>query len=187
MRVHVVVIGHSQGHLHIPRGHGDLAWIAIRVIALDTIANPSVIALTCVVFSVRPKLDIEQTFSLAVALVNVETVSWNRVAVSSIASIPASVSIARVGTRVSSRTTLSPTRGTPCTIRPAGVPEAGVARGGEGPVVGWDSKAARLSSLFFAGAPFLHGSSTLNSISCAAGAVRPVEVKPTWASFKNSD
>ena len=65
--VHVVVVGHRQGHPHVASGGLGLGRVAVVVITLDPVSSPAWLAATLVMLSV-PKLDIEQALGLLVTL-----------------------------------------------------------------------------------------------------------------------
>ena len=65
--VHVVVVGHRQGHPHVASGGLGLGRVAVVVITLDPVSSPAWLAAALVMLSV-PKLDIEHALGLLVAL-----------------------------------------------------------------------------------------------------------------------
>ena len=74
-------------------------------------------------------------------LVDVETVPGHRVAVVGVPGLPAPGAEIAVGSRASLRTALRAPRRAPSTVCARCVPVAGVAGGGQGPVVGGDPQA----------------------------------------------
>ena len=178
MWVDIEVVGHGEGHADIAGGHGDLARIAITVIALDSISGPARVTLTRVMFSIRPELDVKPALGLAVAVVDVKAAAGHRVAVGGVTGVPAPGPVLRLGSSVSSRSTLGPARRTPGTVCPGGVPVAGVPGGGQGPVGGGDTQTPRHPPLLSAGAPLVHRSPARHPVILTTGAVAASEVKP---------
>ena len=65
--VHVVVVGHRQGHPHVASGGLGLGRVAVVVITLDPVSSPAWLAAALVMLSV-PELDIKHALSLLVTL-----------------------------------------------------------------------------------------------------------------------
>ena len=104
-------------------------------------------------------------------LVDVETVPGHGVAVVRVPGLPAPGALITVRSRASLRTALSAPRRAPSAVRARCVPVAGVAGGGQRPVVGGDPQATGLPPLRLTGAPLLHGGPALHAVVLAASAV----------------
>ena len=168
--VHVVVVGHGQGHPDITSGGLGLRRVALIVITLDPVTSPARLTAALVVLSV-PELDIEHALGLLVALVDVEAVAGHGVAVVRVTGLPAPGALRAVRARASLWTALRAPRRAPRAVCARCVPVAGVAGGGQGPVVGGDTQTPGLPALRLAGAPLLHGGPALDTIVLTTGAV----------------
>ena len=168
--VHVVVVGHGQGHPDIASGGLGLGRVALIVITLDPVTSPARLTAALVVLSV-PELDIEHALGLLVALVDVETVPGHGVAVVRVTGLPAPGALVAVRARAPLWTTLRAPRRAPRAVCARCVPVAGVAGGGQGPVVGGDPQAPGHPPLRLAGAPLLHRGPALDTIILTTGAV----------------
>ena len=168
--VHVVVVGHGQGHPDITSGGLGLRRVALIVITLDPVTSPARLTAALVVLSI-PELDIEHALGLLVALVDVEAVAGHGVAVVRVTGLPAPGALVAVRARASLWTALRAPRRAPRAVCARCVPVAGVAGGGQGPVVGGDPQTPGLPPLCLASAPLLHGGPALDTIVLTTGAV----------------